>query len=81
MISRFKLQGTSHSLHRLVRELLSDKKREDIPVVSDVLLVSKCKESEAAIGSCLVYHFHNILLDQSLPPKKKKLSSIVFGKE
>ncbi|KAK4402155.1 Kinesin-like protein KIN-14G [Sesamum angolense] len=33
--------GISHSLHILVRELLSDKKQEDIPMVSNLLLVSR----------------------------------------
>lgn len=52
------LQATSHSLHILVRELLSDKGREDIPGVSDLVLlpITLFQGCEAVIYICLVYH-------------------------
>ncbi|KAI3445386.1 hypothetical protein Pfo_002051 [Paulownia fortunei] len=43
--------GTSHSLHILVRELLSDKKREDIPVIVENMLSKVMEEFEHQLAS------------------------------
>ncbi|PIN13981.1 Calponin [Handroanthus impetiginosus] len=47
--------GTSNSLHVLVRELLSYKSQEDIPLVSDVFACLKCTRELAGTWSRLVY--------------------------
>ncbi|KAL6557944.1 hypothetical protein OROMI_018294 [Orobanche minor] len=43
--------GTSHSLHVLVRELLSDKSREDIPVIVEHMLSNVMEEIERRLAS------------------------------
>ncbi|KAK6121063.1 hypothetical protein DH2020_045192 [Rehmannia glutinosa] len=43
--------GTSHSLHVLVRELLSDKSREDIPVIVENMLSKVMEEIERRLAS------------------------------
>ncbi|KAL2514919.1 P-loop nucleoside triphosphate hydrolase superfamily protein with CH (Calponin-like proteiny) domain [Forsythia ovata] len=51
LVPEFNETGTSHSLHILVRELLSDKNREDIPGIVENMLIKVKEEFERRFTS------------------------------
>ncbi|KAK6159853.1 hypothetical protein DH2020_003234 [Rehmannia glutinosa] len=64
--------GTSHSLHVLVRELLSDKKQEDIPTIVENMLSKVMEEFEHRLASQSEKPIRTTLRDTGVPSSNKR---------